>query len=207
MTNKTGRERHWQDVYEGKAADAVSWYQDTPAISLALIAAAGTGPADSVIDVGGGASRLVDHLLDAGYRDVTVLDIADAALEAAQARLGKTAGGVTWTAADITVWMPVRRYRVWHDRAVFHFLTEESDRAAYVRALDLALTPDGEAVIATFAPDGPEKCSGLPVERYDVEKLAGVLGQDFSVAEAGRERHVTPGGAMQSFVYFTIARA
>lgn len=206
MTDTLDRERHWQGVYAGKAADAVSWYQTTPETSLALIGEAGARPTDPVIDVGGGASRLVDHLVQAGFADVSVLDVAAASMAAARARMGAAGDAVTWIAADITAWTPPKRYRVWHDRAVFHFLTDAADRAAYVGALEAALTADGTAIVATFAPDGPEKCSGLPVERYDRAKLSAALGAGFTVTGERRETHVTPGGGTQAFVYFLIRR-
>jgi SAM-dependent methyltransferase len=197
-------EEHWAGVYAGKAPDLVSWYQAVPAVSLDLIAKAAPARHTPIIDVGGGASTLVDHLLERGYGDVSVLDIAPAALDAARARLGALASRVAWIVADITRWTPPRAYGVWHDRAVFHFLTGAADRRAYLNALAGGLADDGVALFATFGPDGPEKCSGLPVERYDAAKLASVLGEGFRVEAAADEVHVTPGGMRQAFRYFEV---
>ena len=195
------RQRHWDEVYSQKAEDTVSWFQVHPDLSLELIRAAGVGHTDALIDVGGGASRLVDHLLGAGFADLTVLDIAAAALERAGARLGPAALKVQWLVADVTRWRPARLYRLWHDRAVFHFLTEAADRAAYLANLKAALTPGGHAVIASFAPDGPERCSGLPVQRYSPESLAAELGPAFHLKGKRNESHLTPAGRVQRFQY------
>ena len=199
--------QHWDEVYAQKAEDAVSWFQPRPEASLALIAAAGLKPDDPIVDIGGGTSRLVDHLLAAGHKDVTVLDVAAAALEKSRARLGKQAERVHWIVADITRWRPERRYRLWHDRAVFHFLTEAADRAAYRRALEAGLAPGGHAVISSFALDGPERCSGLPVQRYSPETLAAELGAGFNLLEQHQEEHRTPAGKLQRFQYSVFARA
>lgn len=200
------RQRHWETIYAGKPADEVTWYQAHPEISLGLIDRVTADRSRPVIDIGGGASTLVDHLLDAGYGDVEVLDVAQSAIDAARKRLGPRADAVAWTAADITRWRPDRRYAVWHDRAVFHFLTEAADRRAYVATLDAALEDDGHLIIATFALDGPEKCSGLPVVRYDAAKLSGELGPGFSLVDETREVHHTPLGRTQSFAYFLFRR-
>src|SRR4051794_12496260 len=177
--NSSNRQSHWQGVYTSKRPDEVSWFQKTPTVSLELLRAAGTTPASSIIDVGGGASRLVDLLLDEGYQALTVLDVSTSALAESQARLGKAATNVSWISADVTTWEPHATYDLWHDRAAFHFLTEPADRAAYVTCLKAALKPGGHAIVATFAPDGPERCSGLPVVRYDGRSLAAVLGDAF----------------------------
>jgi 2-polyprenyl-3-methyl-5-hydroxy-6-metoxy-1,4-benzoquinol methylase len=198
------REEHWRKVYTEKQPDAVSWYQATPAPSLAALDRFGAGPEQALIDIGGGASTLVDALLERGWRDVTVLDIAAPALAAAQARLGELAAEVTWEVADITTWQPQRRYDVWHDRAVFHFLTAAEQRAAYLRAMAQGLAPGGLAIIATFALDGPEKCSGLPVERYDADKLERTLGDGFRLEASWREEHLTPWGASQVFTWCVL---
>ncbi len=195
------RQRHWDEVYSQKAEDTVSWFQVHPDLSLELIRAAGVAPADPIIDVGGGASRLVDHLLAAGFTDLSVLDIAATALERAGVRLGPAALKVQWLVADVTRWRPVRLYRLWHDRAVFHFLTEATDRSAYLANLKAALTPGGHAVIASFAPDGPERCSGLPVQRYSPESLAAELGPAFRLKHKRAESHLTPAGRVQQFQY------
>lgn len=198
------RKAHWEAVYQEKDPGEVSWFQPRPETSLALIEAAGAGPDGAIVDVGGGASTLVDHLLAAGHRNVTVLDIAEAALATARERLGEQAAAVGWVCADATDFALPHQVAVWHDRAVFHFLTEPADRAAYRECLHRHLAADGEAVVATFAPDGPEKCSGLPVVRYDPESLAAEL--DLAVVESRAEHHVTPGGKTQSFAYVRLRR-
>ncbi len=192
---------HWEQVYRGRTPQDVSWFQPEAAVSLRLIrAAAGSGAA--VIDVGGGASTLVDGLLDAGYRDLTVLDLSGAALAAARQRLGARAAGVHWLEADILrAALPARAYDVWHDRAVFHFLTAPAERAAYVRQVLHAVRPGGHVVVASFAEDGPEKCSGLPVMRYAPDALHAEFGAPFELLHHEREEHRTPGGMVQQFVY------
>ena len=202
----TGRQSHWQGVYTTKRPEEVSWFQETPAVSLELMRAAGVTPASSIIDIGGGASRLVDVLLDAGYRTLSVLDLSAAALAATQARLGPGAAAVTWIAADVTTWQPRETYDLWHDRAAFHFLTEPAGRSAYVRCLKAALKPGGHAIMATFAPDGPERCSGLPVVRYDGASLAAALGEGFELLQTVRHAHATPAGAVQNFQFSLLRR-
>ncbi|MGJ4930343.1 class I SAM-dependent methyltransferase [Bradyrhizobium sp. HKCCYLS2038] len=195
------RAAHWQTVYATKAETEVSWYQNEPATSLRLIRESGAGPSSRIIDIGGGASRLVDALLVAGYRALTVLDISEAALAAARHRLGAAATAVDWIAADVTSWMPHANYDVWHDRAAFHFLTEANDRAAYVARLSSAVAPGGVVIIGTFAPDGPEKCSGLPVVRYDAAALAATFGDAFVLEDSCTEAHRTPWGSVQQFQF------
>ena len=185
----------------------MSWFQPRPETSLALIHGAGIAKTDALIDVGGGASRLVDALLAEGFSDVTVLDIAAGALAKSRARLGKDADRARWVAADITRWQPERKYRLWHDRAVFHFLTEPDDRAAYKRALEAALAPGGTAIIASFALDGPERCSGLSVRRYAPESLAMELGPAFTLTTHRHEAHTTPAGKLQQFQYSVFSYA
>jgi trans-aconitate methyltransferase len=204
---ENGRKAHWERVWSTRDDTATSWYQATPAVSLALIERAGAAPADPLIDVGGGASRLVDGLLDRGFSDLTVLDLSAAALDRARQRLGARAARVTWIEADVTAFRPARRYRLWHDRAVFHFLREAEDRARYVANLDRALAPDGQAVIATFAPDGPTRCSGLDIVRYDAAQLAAQLGPGWVLCEERAERHRTPAGGEQRFGFYRFARA
>lgn len=201
------RQYHWTRVYQQKASSAVSWYQPQPGPSLHALNRFGARPSNSLIDVGGGASKLVDALLKRGWTDLTVLDIAAPALEAAKERLGADAQKVHWEVADITVWEPSRRYEVWHDRAVFHFLTQASQRQAYRRALMGGLVSGGLVIMATFALDGPEKCSGLPVERYDGASLASALGEPFRLLESWRDEHVTPWGATQSFNWCAFRRS
>src|SRR5579872_1306661 len=167
--NATEREKHWERVYSTKREREVSWFEENPAPSLDLIALAGARRQSAIIDIGGGASRLVDRLIVQGYEDLTVLDVSAAALAVAKARIGEKADRVHWLVADVTTWAPSRVYDLWHDRAAFHFLTDPADRAAYVARLRRALRPGGCAIIGGFAPDGPERCSGLPVARYDAE--------------------------------------
>ena len=194
---------HWQQVYDRKAPDAVSWFQPTAARSLALIRRVlGDAREAPIIDVGGGASVLVDELLAAGYRDLTVLDLAGSALATARARLGGSADAVHWIEADVrTAVLPAAHYALWHDRAVFHFLIEPADRATYVEQVRHAVRPGGYVLVATFAEDGPTSCSGLPVMRYDVATLHGVFGDEFTLLASEREVHRTPMGTTQSFVY------
>lgn len=201
-----GRQTHWETVYTTKAEDEVSWFQASPAPSLEAIARAGAQQASAIIDIGGGASRLVDHLLAQGFIDVTVLDLSGAALDAAKARLGAQAGKVGWIVADVTTWEPPRTYDVWHDRAAFHFLTGESDRVAYLARLARALKIGGHAVIATFALDGPERCSGLPVMRYDAASLGLALGPAFKLIHTSRHEHATPWDSRQVFQFSVFRR-
>ncbi len=197
---------HWQKIYEEKAEDEVSWFQGRPAISLDLLARTGVGPAARIVDVGGGASRLVDALLERGHEAVTVLDVAPAALARAQARLGERASRVTWVPADVRTWRPAVPFDVWHDRAVFHFMVRAEDREAYRATLSLALRRGGHAIVATFASDGPERCSGLPVARWEPETLARELGPELRLVEAVREEHVTPAGKIQRFQFSRFVR-
>jgi ubiquinone/menaquinone biosynthesis C-methylase UbiE len=201
------RRLHWDNVYTTKRESEVSWFQQNPSVSLDLIAAAGATPASRIIDIGGGASRLVDALVEKGFRAVTVLDVSDAALAVAATRLGSRANEVRWIAADATSWEPQEQYDVWHDRAAFHFLTDEADRTAYVARLTRALRPGGHAIIATFAEDGPERCSGLPVQRHDAASLAGALGPAFELVETRRHAHATPWGSEQRFRFNLFRRA
>ncbi|AMG75181.1 class I SAM-dependent methyltransferase [Sphingopyxis granuli] len=194
-------EAHWNRVYRQKGSNGVSWYQEKPTLSLAALDRFGARPTDALIDVGGGASSLVDHLLDRGWEDLSVLDLAQSSLDAARLRLGDRGEQIVWIRADITQWTPPRSYDVWHDRAVFHFLTEPAQRSAYKAALAQGLLPGGLVIMATFAPDGPEKCSGLPVVRYDAEGLQAELGDSFELLEDWREEHVTPWGDRQAFVW------
>ena len=195
------RQTHWQDVYGVKSETEVSWFQQQPSLSLELIKTAGCGRHDPIIDIGGGASRLVDALLDAGYDAITVLDLSAKALDAAKARLGAWAKQVTWVVADVTRWEPPQQYALWHDRAAFHFLTEAADRAAYVDRLSRALRPADQAIIGTFALDGPTQCSGLPVVRYDAASLRQTLGPAFELLETRAHDHRTPWGGIQKFQF------
>lgn len=202
----TPRKAHWEQVYRDKRPEEVGWYQASPELSLALIAATGQGQDARLLDVGGGASHLVDRLLDRGYRRLTVLDISTAALAHARTRLGARATHVNWIEADATDFGLGHEVDIWHDRAVFHFLIEPPDRAAYIAQLDRHLSPQGQAIIAAFAPDGPERCSNLPVVRYSAEALAETLGTRFRLIESRAEQHQTPSGARQSFLYHRFCR-
>jgi SAM-dependent methyltransferase len=199
---------HWDAVYQSKAETAVSWFEQEPRISLRLIERTGAPKDAPILDVGGGLSRLPECLAAAGYRDITVLDISGEAIrrllerQAGQVRqAGRTAeqGGIEGIVADITNWRPPRDYAVWHDRAVLHFLTGEDDRIAYRDALLAGLRPQGHAIIATFAPSGPERCSGLPVRRYDAQALGLLLGEGFALRDSFEFDHRTPAGAVQRF--------
>jgi 2-polyprenyl-3-methyl-5-hydroxy-6-metoxy-1,4-benzoquinol methylase len=210
---EASRRAHWDEVYTSRGETDVSWFQDNPALSLELIERArggrGTliGASDiRIIDVGGGASRLADGLLTRGFRDLTVLDISATALDLAALRLGRRASEVQWITADVTEWQPSRRFDVWHDRAVFHFLVDPADRAAYVSRLKEALVPGGHAIIATFAADGPDTCSGLPVRRYDAGGLGAELGAEFTLVESRPHDHVTPWNSSQRFQFSVFQR-
>ncbi len=195
------RKGHWEQIYRTRSDREVSWFQPDPRLSLELIAAAGISPEQPIIDVGGGASRLVDALLAAGYEDVSVLDVAGEALRSSQRRLGPLQAWVGWFEQDVTRFAPPRRFAIWHDRAVFHFLTDPADRLAYRRLLERAVLPGGQVIIAAFALDGPERCSGLEVVRYSPDTLAAELGRDFQLLEHRTESHTTPAGKIQKFSY------
>jgi len=201
------RQAHWQGVYTSKGEKEVSWYQDNPAPSLDLIALTGAARGTAIVDIGGGASRLVDHLLDRHFERVTVLDLSAAALDAAKARLGEKAKRVRWEVADITTWNPPASYDLWHDRAAFHFLTDAADQAAYAERVRRAVKAGGHVIIGTFALDGPEKCSGLPIVRHDAASLSATLGDDFKLIDARRHDHVTPWGVVQRFQFSTFRRS
>jgi SAM-dependent methyltransferase len=197
---------HWEGVYRTKGEREVSWFQETPSLSLELMRSVGATRHSAIVDIGGGASRLVDALVEGGYEGLTVLDLSESALAAAKARLGPASAGVTWIVADVVGWKPRQRYGIWHDRAAFHFLTDAADRTAYVACLREALPPGGHAIIATFALDGPERCSGLPVVRYDAASLGTALGAAFSLVETRRHDHHTPMGSTQRFQFSVFRR-
>jgi len=201
------REQHWNDVYTRKREDEVSWFQPEAKLSLELIGQCGLALDARLIDIGGGASRLVDGLLARGFEDITVLDLSLAALGKARERLGDRGARVHWMVADATAFTPSSSYALWHDRAVFHFLTLPAERATYLRALERGLALGGHLIIATFAPDGPERCSGLEVARYDAAELAAVLGPSFELVESRREEHATPSGGMQPFTFARFVRS
>jgi 2-polyprenyl-3-methyl-5-hydroxy-6-metoxy-1,4-benzoquinol methylase len=200
------RQSYWQNVYQSKGEQDVSWSQADPQPSLGLIETYARGRDASIVDIGGGASRLVDALCRDGFESISVLDLSQAALEAAQHRLGDQAARVRWIAADVTVWQPAQPFDIWHDRATLHFLVDEQDRAAYVECLVRGVKVGGHAIIATFAPDGPAKCSGLPVQRYDASSLSATIGAAFELVAHQGHRHVTPWGAVQSFQFSVLRR-
>lgn len=204
-TGATHRE-HWDAVYQTKGADQVSWFQPEPTVSLQLIDALGVAPTDPILDVGGGACPLVDRLLERGHTDLTVLDVSAHALRLAQRRLGVRSERVRWEVAELLAWTPPRRYALWHDRAVFHFLTDPGDRARYRQLAAGGLSPGGHLILATFAADGPEQCSGLPVARYGPEQLAAQFTPDFTTVTTRREHHHTPTGAEQPFTWLLLRR-
>lgn len=200
-----GTRSHWENVYARKSSKDVSWYQRHLDRSLTWITASAK-PSDAVIDIGAGASTLVDDLLDRGFRDVTVLDVSAAALAVSRRRLGDRAGDVRWIETDVTAWRPDRSYDVWHDRAVFHFMTAPTQQEAYLVALRAGTRSGSLVVMGTFAPDGPEMCSGLPVQRYDTDTLSRRLGDDFTVIDRVRETHRTPVDAEQRFCFSLLRR-
>jgi trans-aconitate methyltransferase len=196
---------HWDSRYADPGPTAVSWYQEHPDVSLELIDRCGLRPTAALVDVGGGAGTLVDALLAAGWSDLTVLDISATALDVARTRVGLDPR-VTWLEHDLLTWQPVRRYDVWHDRAVFHFLVDDADRRRYKRVLAAGLAPTGTVIVGTFASDGPTHCSGLPVARYDPAALAEALGGPWEVMATRREEHRTPRGAVQPFSWVAMRR-
>ena len=196
------RQVYWNQIYQTKGSQDVSWYQRRPDLSLALIAASGVGKDACIIDVGGGASTLVDFLLDDGYTRLAVLDLSGVALSLSRTRLGARADRVEWFEADVTSFLPPHRFDLWHDRAVFHFLTAAEDRRSYVATLRRTLHPGGTVVLSTFALDGPPQCSGLDVMQYDEPSILAELGAEFQLQEVRRETHVTPWQSEQQFIYF-----
>ncbi len=201
-----GIRNHWRDVYVAKSPEQVSWFEDSPRSSIESLEKVGLVPSRSIIDVGGGASRLADALLERGWHDITVIDIAETSLGASQERLGREAAAVKWLVGDIRNWRPDRPYDIRHDRAVFHFMTATSDRIGYKAALAAGTRAGSYVIIATFATDGPDMCSGLPVRRYDATGLAADLGPDFVPIDDWRETHVTPWGAEQPLQWGVFKR-
>ena len=200
------RPTHWESIYSTRGERELSWFEAVPAVSLELIEAAGLSAGTCVVDVGGGESRLVDELLARGLECLAVLDVSHEALVHARARLGEAAHTVTWIEADVTGAWSLKPMDIWHDRALFHFLVAADDRRRYVSHLRETLKLHGSAIIATFGPDGPERCSGLPVVRYSPSGLAAELGDGFTLIESRPHEHTTPGGTMQSFQYSRFRR-
>ncbi len=198
---------HWETVYETKPTDSVSWYEEAPTQSLALLTRAGLGVGSAVVDVGGGASPLPAALLALGVHQLTVVDISCAALAKAQGDLGALAASVTWIEADVTTLvLPPASVDLWHDRAVFHFLTDDADRARYVSVAARSVKTGGACVIGTFAPDGPSRCSGLAVAQYSPESLAAAFGDAFRLEHGAAHTHVTPSGTAQRFSWVILSR-
>lgn len=200
MSTGTRRD-HWETVYSSKAFTDVSWFQPRPERSLRLVERTAVGRDEAIIDIGGGASTLVDHLLDDGFTDLTVLDVSGKSLEQAQERLGERAADVAWVVSDVTTFRPARTWQLWHDRAALHFLIDEQDRARYVEVLKTALAPGGHVVLATFGPDGPPKCSGLEIRRYSIDMVEELLGSEFALQCQELESHITPTESTQQFLY------
>lgn len=204
-----GDQAHWDDVYAARPDAALTWFEDRPDLSMRFVGPL-LGPDSRIVDVGGGASRMVDALLASGVAQVVVLDLSEAALAVSRTRLGNRADAVTWVVADVTQWQPPLQFDIWHDRAVFHFLTDPEDRVAYVATMLAGLAPGGHALIATFAEDGPKRCSELPVARYSPDALAVELGHLSDGAlcpvSSARHEHVTPKGNRQRFQYSLFRR-
>jgi SAM-dependent methyltransferase len=202
----TDRRTHWEHVYSTKAETGVSWHQDEPRLSLELIGAVAPADGGRIIDVGGGTSVLVDRLLELPFGEIAVLDISETALGKARARLGERAGQVRWVVADVTEAPELGTFDVWHDRAVFHFLTDAEDRRSYVELARKTVPEGGHLVIATFADDGPRRCSDLDVCHYNARSLAAELGESYSLVREARETHTTPWGSSQPFFYGVFRR-
>jgi SAM-dependent methyltransferase len=200
------RQAHWDGIYGARSITDLSWYEPHPGKSLELIRATGVQPADPIIDVGSGASFLIDDLVEAGYLDLTVLDISAEVLKKLRARVDPRTAALSFLRQDVTAFRPPRRYALWHDRAVFHFLIQREDRERYVDVLRRALIPGGHVVIATFGPSGPQRCSGLPTLRYDDKALAAELGDDFGLVDSSLAVHRTPAGVEQPFLYCRFDR-
>lgn len=201
------RKEHWENIYSTKKSDETSWFQESPDVSLELIAESGVAKDAGIIDVGGGVSPLGGYLLGSGYTGIGVLDLSGAALAASREQLGGLADQVEWFEADVTTFEPPHRFGLWHDRAVFHFLTSKQERKEYVATLDRTLAPDGYLILASFALDGPEKCSGLEIVRYDEQRLAKEIGAGFTLLDVRHESHLTPWQSEQRFIYALFRRS
>ena len=201
------RKQHWNEVYAKESPENLTWFQPRPETSLTLIRNAGLAREARLIDIGGGTSLLTSVLLEEGFQHLSILDVSDRAMELAKTRLGNRASNVDWYEADLTHFEPPHRWDFWHDRAVFHFLTAEEDRRAYCRVMDDSVEPGGQVVIATFALDGPTRCSGLEVVRYSPESLHAELGGQYALRGSIAEDHRTPTGSTQYFVYSWFQRA
>ncbi len=201
------QKEHWENVYQNKSAEEVSWYQEVPTISLSITQRLNLQKEDQIIDVGGGASTFVDSLLQAGFKKISVLDLSSSALELAKQRLGEQAEKVDWRVEDVTQFKAEQKYVFWHDRAVFHFLTQDEDRVKYKKALLSSITSGGYAMIAAFSVGGPKQCSGLDIVQYDADKIQKELGDEFEWVDEVIETHLTPNGKEQLFRYFVFRKA
>jgi len=197
---------HWEKIYQAKSPLEVSWYQSEPGLSLKLIKNCSLNKNDAIIDIGGGASLLVDKLCELGYQQISVLDISDNALQHARDRLTNKAGEIEWITADITEFSPAQQFSLWHDRAVFHFLTAASDRKKYIDNLTTSLKPGGYLILAAFSIGGPTMCSGLEIVQYDRSKLQNELGKPFRFIDEKNETHITPGNTEQVFTYYRFQK-
>jgi SAM-dependent methyltransferase len=200
------RARHWNNIYTRTEPDQVSWYEDDPTTSTRLVMTAASSPAAATVDVGAGQSRLIDRLLEEGWTDLTVLDVSDAALSTVRARLKESGQPVSFVVTDLLAWEPTRRFEIWHDRAVFHFLTSAQDRANYIRTANFAVKSGGAIVLGVFAEDGPTQCSGLPTVRYRPDDLASAFSEHFVLDIAEREVHLTPRGVTQPLSWVVLRR-
>jgi len=200
------RKDHWENIYKDKSPLEVSWYQKAPTISLELIKKLSLNNSDFIIDIGGGASKLVDCLIEDGFINITVLDLSSNALAHTQQRLGEKSSLVEWKVEDVTKFVAGHKYDLWHDRAVFHFLTDKNDREKYRQVLEASINIGGHIIIAAFSVGGPTKCSGLDIVQYDREKLKSELGDNFTFIEEKFEKHVTPAGKEQAFGYYIFTK-
>ena len=203
---KMNQKVHWEEVYQNKSAEEVSWYQEVPTVSLSIVHDLNLMKKSQIIDVGGGASTLVDGLLQEGFENISVLDLSSNALEQVKQRLGEWAKKVDWLVEDVTSFVPQKTYSFWHDRAVFHFLTKSEDRVKYKQVLDASVKTGGYVMIAAFSKNGPEQCSGLDIVQYDADKLKNELGVAFQLMDEVVEEHVTPNGKVQLFRYFLFRK-
>ena len=205
--NRMNDPKHWNQIYSSRPANNVGWYKPHLEIPLAWIQSLDLGPQEPIIDVGGGASTLVDDLLAKGHKNLTVLDLSSSAIQITRKRLGNASGSVTWIVGDVTeVELPYQYYQLWHDRAVFHFLTDPESQQQYKETLIGSLKAGGNFIIGSFTPEAPPQCSGLPVKRYDADLLVQMFGDKFELKQHRNEMHTTPGGVKQSYIYCLFQR-
>lgn len=203
---KFDRKKHWEEIYQTKQLESCSWYQPSPFTSISLIEDGGIPLSSKIIDVGGGDSFLVDHLLDKGYTDITVLDISEAAIQRAKQRIGNRAAKATWIVSDVTRFKPSEKYDVWHDRAAFHFLTDPVDIGKYVELVEASIAPGGKLIVGTFSETGPKKCSGIEIKQYSKEELASVFSKGFTKNSCLNVDHATPSNTVQNFTFCSFKR-